>query len=276
MSKGELIKREIIGHPEHYFNAQQKTLDARIDEIKLPEDVQSEITANHAKKFIRDKALGLFKIGEIVSEIINWNESVDEDLKQAKKEYLLAQYFEQNDRNDEALSQIKKFLTSAQGNTLFNKILRILDDTPPDLELADHLSSALKYMVDNGFSRLFEQHKYALSQIELLTPQALTILSDRNAWPLIPLGSYSANGGRVTSDWLMEFTQVYVNSKGVHDANVISRVRHSINELITGRLIEAHLVAERQANCYDPCGSPWMMEDTGGVRASTGRGRSIL
>jgi transcriptional regulator with XRE-family HTH domain len=30
------------------------------------------------------------------------------------------------------------------------------------------------------------------------------------------------------------------------------------------------------ANCHDPCGSPWMMEDTGGVRASTGRGRSIL
>ena len=249
MSKGELIKREIIGHPEYYFNAQQKTLDARIDDVKLPDDVQSEITANHAKKFIRDKALGLFKIGEIVSEIINWNESVDEDLKQAKKEYLLAQYFEQNDRNDEALSQIKKFLTSAQGNTLFNKILRILDDTPPDLELADHLSSALKYMVDNSFSRLFEQHKYALSQIELLTPQALTILSDRDAWPLIPLGGYSANGGRVTSDWLMEFTQVYANSKGVHDANVISRIRHSINELITGRLIEAHLVEERRAKC---------------------------
>ena len=29
-------------------------------------------------------------------------------------------------------------------------------------------------------------------------------------------------------------------------------------------------------NCHDPCGSPWMMEDTGGVRASAGRGRSIL
>lgn len=33
---------------------------------------------------------------------------------------------------------------------------------------------------------------------------------------------------------------------------------------------------EVRANCYDPCGSPWMMEDTGGVRASAGRGRSIL
>ncbi|ABM43495.1 protein of unknown function DUF1010 [Acidovorax sp. JS42] len=30
------------------------------------------------------------------------------------------------------------------------------------------------------------------------------------------------------------------------------------------------------SNCHDPCGSPWMMEDTGGVRASAGRGRSIL
>ena len=30
------------------------------------------------------------------------------------------------------------------------------------------------------------------------------------------------------------------------------------------------------ANCHDPGGTPWMMEDTGGVRASTGRGRSIL
>ena len=30
------------------------------------------------------------------------------------------------------------------------------------------------------------------------------------------------------------------------------------------------------ANCHDSGGSPWMMEDTGGVRASTGRGRSIL
>ena len=37
-----------------------------------------------------------------------------------------------------------------------------------------------------------------------------------------------------------------------------------------------HTNNEGAANCHDPCGSPWMMEDTGGVRASAGRGRSIL
>jgi hypothetical protein len=85
VTKGKLIKKEIISYPKHYFGAQSKTLDARISEINLSEEEVNEISSDHTKKFIRDKALGLFKIGEIVSEIINWNESVDEDLKEAKK-----------------------------------------------------------------------------------------------------------------------------------------------------------------------------------------------
>ncbi|WP_217557806.1 hypothetical protein [Vibrio metschnikovii] len=249
MSKGELIKKEIISHPEHYFGAQSKSLDARISEVKLSEEQENEVAKEHTKKFLRDKALGLFKIGEVVSEIINWNESVDEDIKEAKKEYLLAQYFEQNDRNEEALSQLKEFLSNPQGNTLFNKILRILDDTPPDVELADHLTKALKHIVDNNFYKMFDQHKYALSQIEQLTPQALTILSDYRSWPLIHLGSYTSMGGKVSSDWLVEFTQAYCQAKGIRDAGVVNRVKHSINELISTRLIEAHTIAESNAKC---------------------------
>lgn len=249
MSKGELIKKEIIGHPDHYFNAQGMSLDARLENVKLSDEAKEEISSQHTKKFIRDKTLGLFKIGEIVSEIINWNEAVDEDLKEAKKEYLLAQYFEQNDQNEEALFQLKRFLISPQGNTLFNKILRILDDSPPDMELSDHLSSSLQHIVSNGFSQLFEQHKYALAQIEKLTPQALTILADNRSWPLIKLGSYSASGTKVSSDWLVEFTQAYCQSKNIHDSGIITRVRHSINELISTRLIEAHLAGEKSARC---------------------------
>ncbi len=249
MSKGELIKKEIINYPEHYFNAQSKTLDARISEVKLSDTEEKEITKQHTKKFVRDKVLGMFKVGEVVSEIINWNESVDGDLKEAKKEYLLAQYFSKNDQNEEALSQIKAFLSDAQGNTLFNKILRILDDTPPDIELADHLTKALQHMVDNNFHKLFDQHKYALSQIEQLTPQALTILSDNKSWPLIKLGSYTAMGTKISSDWLVEFTEAYCSKKGIYDTGVINRVKHSINELISTRLIEANSVAENCAKC---------------------------
>jgi len=249
VTKGLLIKKEILNHPEHYFSAQSKSLEARVSEVKLSEDEENEIVKDHTQKFVRDKVLGAFKIGEIVSEIINWNDSVDEDLKEAKKEYLLAQYFEKNDHNKEALSQIKSFLSDAQGNTLFNKILRILDDSPPDIELADHLSKALQHMVNNNFHKLFDQHKYALSQIEQLTPQALTILSDHGSWPLIKLGSYTSMGSKISSDWLNEFTQAYCGAKGIYEPGIMNRVKHSINELISTRLIEAHSVAESNAKC---------------------------
>lgn len=249
MPGNDLVKTEIIKYPDYYFNAQSKSLDSRLENIKISEEEENEISKNHAKKFIRDKALGFFKVGELISEIIKWNESVDEDIKEAKKEYLLAQYFDKNDRNEMALTKIKEFLSNAQGNTLFNKILRILDDTPPDMELSKHLSNALKYIVNNNFQDLFEEHKYALGQIEKLTPQALTILSDNDSWPLIGLGSYTANGSKVTSDWLTHFTQAYADSKKIEDPKITNRISHSINELISMRLIEAHLVQERRASC---------------------------
>ncbi|MFQ1752683.1 hypothetical protein ACK386_17770 [Aeromonas veronii] len=66
MATGQLIKKEIINYPEHYFNAQAKTLDARIKNVELSKEQVDEISSTHVKKFIRDKVLGVFKIGEIV------------------------------------------------------------------------------------------------------------------------------------------------------------------------------------------------------------------
>lgn len=249
MSDGELIKKEILSTPGYYFSAQEKSLDARIDKVRLTDEVEAEITKSKAKKLVRDKVLGLFKVGEIVSEFLNWNESLDGDLREAKKEYLLAEYFEQNENNSLAISELKKFLSSPQGNTLFNKILRVLDDSPPDIELAKHLSLALQHIVKSDFYKLFEQHKYALSQIERLTPQALSILSDYRNWPILSIGSYSASGSKITSDWLMEFSQAYSTQKGINESEMQNRVRHSINELISVRFIEAHLVGEKRAQC---------------------------
>ncbi|MGN8160649.1 hypothetical protein ACS8YF_18510 [Salinisphaera sp. SWV1] len=250
MADDELIKTEILKEPTHYFAAQEKTLDARLESLELPPGEEKRIKSDRARKVIRDRALGLFKIGEVISEFLNWNEAVDNDLRDAKKEYLLSKYFEKNDENSEAISSLKDFLSSPQGNTIFNKILRILDDSPPDLELAEHLSSALQHVINNDFDTLFEQHKYALSQIERLTPQALTVLSDYRDWPSFTLSSYSAAGSKITSDWLSEFARAYSTRKNIADEGKRNRLRHSINELISLRFVEAHLVGEdKVASC---------------------------
>ena len=117
--------------------------------------------------------MGLFKVGEIISAVLNWNEDVDKNIRETKKNYLIAEYFHKTENNDQAVSQLRKFVTSAQGNTIFNKILRIMDDSPPDFLLIEHLSTAMRHIVDSDFQSLFEEHKYALSLIDQLSPQGL-------------------------------------------------------------------------------------------------------
>lgn len=242
MSKIEPERAEIITTPEYYFSAQSKTLESRLEAIKISEEEERRISKTHTNKFIRDKLLGLFKAGEIISEIIKWNDSVDEEIKEAKKEHLLLQYFEKNDTNELALKNIQEFLSNAQGNTLFNKILRILDDTPPDRELSDHLANALRYIVNNKFKELFEEHKYALSQIEKITPQSLTILSDSSSWPIITPRSIAASGSRVTSEWITEFSEAYAMIKKIDNPKMTRRISHSISELESTGLIEARFI----------------------------------
>ena len=60
MPSNELIKKEIIIYPEHYFGAQAKSLEARVAEVKLSPEDEGRITSDHTKKFIRDKILGIF------------------------------------------------------------------------------------------------------------------------------------------------------------------------------------------------------------------------
>jgi hypothetical protein len=238
-----------IREPDYYFAAQRKALEARLDELQIPERDADEIVAKRTRKTIRDKALGLFRVGDVIKEILNWNETVDGDLKEAKKEVLLAAYFQKSDENGEEIAKLKNVLVNPQGNTLFSKILRIVDDNPPDLELIEHLASALKYIADSDFERLFEQHRYALAQIEQLTPQALTILADSQRWPLMSLGSRTTEGSKVVSDWLSAFAESYAQSKRISDQAVFDRVQHSINQLIRGLFIEAHMTEGGHTKC---------------------------
>lgn len=240
-----IIKKDIVTSPEIYFDTQKKGLDQRLEKVKLTKEEEDAIIASKTTKTIRDKVLGLFKVGEVINTILNWNEEIDGDIKEAKKEYLLASYFDKTDQTEDAIGKIKQFLTNPQGNTLFNKILSILDNTPPDIELTDHLATVLQHIVNSDFASLFEDHKFALNQIEMLTPQALTILSDYKRWPAWQLTSYSSNGPRLTSHWLPDFVNVYSASKGITDPSMKAKISHSMNDLIKNRYAEGMLTTQK-------------------------------
>ena len=81
---------------------------------------------------------------------------------------------------------------------------------------------------------LFEEHKYALGQIEQLTPQA-----DHQNWPVFTMAVVKSTGSHVTSEWADDFTSAYADAKDITDGAMIGRVRHCINELSARRFVEA-------------------------------------
>ncbi|MEJ9219376.1 hypothetical protein P4H46_14430 [Paenibacillus glucanolyticus] len=240
----------ITNQTDLYFEVQNQGLEQRLQKVKLPENESKEIVVTKTIRTITDKVLGLLPIGEIITTILNWNDEIDQEMNEAKKTLLLEQYFNLTDKHEDTINKLKNMLTNPQGNVLFNKIIRILEDYPPDQELIHHLSTALRHIVlKENFQSLFEQHKFALSQIERLTPQALSILADYNNYPVFELQNSITFGPKVTSDWNSHFVQTYCTKKNITDKDIRNRVSHSITELSTQGFIEAYKTEENWVVC---------------------------
>lgn len=236
----------IITHPREHLALKKQSLDSQLEQIVLSNDEEAEIRDKRAIKILHDKVLGKIPGYELARCLLKWNAEADREIRDAKKELLLVQCTERMIEQGSSIQALTNFITNPAGSTLFNKILLILDDNPPDPELIHHLASALHVIALSDFESLFSEHKYALSQIEQLTPHSLTILSDSNSWPRFSPGSYNASGPTITSDWLEAFCSHYVRAKGV-GADRIKFIRHCLNELISKRMIWAALIQEHTA-----------------------------
>ena len=238
MSKNELDKIKEFNENSN----RDKSLRTRLDNISLSDEELTGITKYQSVKFLKEKGLPLLgPLGEAASIIIGWNDEMNDEMEKMKEKKLLLQYFEKTDEQTGTVDKLTNFVTDPYGFTIFNKILSILKDTPPDSDLADHLSTVLKNVVNSDeFELLFESQKYVLTQIEKLTPQALTIISDVNSWPLIKVNASTSYTKKVTSDYHEEFTKEYCMVKNIIDESKIKRVEHSIRELQKEGLLEAY------------------------------------
>lgn len=222
----------IITQPEYYHKVQSKTLNERIDGIAMSEKEKNILKDEHAKKVIKDKVLGSFSCGDLISTLLDWNNEVNEEIKEAKKNVLLETYLNKVDKQEMCVTSLRNFLSKPHGYTLFSKILQILDNNPPDKVLIDILSNALKYMIDKeNVEEYFDEHNYALSQLEYLPIQSLLILKDRNNYPNIEGLTGMFSNGIYTGEWVGEFSEIYSKSKGINDIKKINRIIHSVKRL---------------------------------------------
>lgn len=234
---------------DNLFTENRDQLEKRLKEIPVDPETYSNLENTEIRKLIKGQILNSFPLGGFINALLKANESLSNGIRNFKKEYLLELYIKKTEDHSRAISNLAQFITNPYGNILFNKILSILDDRPAENALFSSLASALNHMTDGDFESLFSEHKFALSQIEKLTPQSLAILADYQAWPTIHLNGYKWHGTRVISDYFSEFTDSYTIQKGITNEELSQRVHYAISELENSRLLEAHLIGEKVARC---------------------------
>jgi len=219
------------------------SIDNQLNEITLSSEVEHGLRNQHAIKALVSSLTSVLPCIEQIKTLLNWNKEVNEEIREAKKEILLALLFGQNAANSKSLNDLINFMTDPFGNTLFNKILSILDDSPPDIELITQLSNAIKFMLTTDYSSLFSQHKYFLSLMQTLSSQSLVLLCEHIHYPdfTISQGPIGLDDDLriISSFWTEDFAKAYCEFKEISDSDIVARYNHCINQLVANNCIEA-------------------------------------
>ncbi len=219
---------------------------AKFDNIILPEEEIKDIKRDELSKGILATILDSLGLG-IASKAYEIADKVQERIKETKIAYLLSDYFTDLENMKDKISKFEKFVTDPIGNTIFSKVIRVINTNPPNKEYIKILSKVLKHITNSDFQNLFSKHNYVLSEIEQLTPQALIILSDYRNWPEFEIGNYSSRDGVITSLWIEEFVMHYCSHLKISEDELSRRISHSTKELLRIDLIRAYIQGERDS-----------------------------
>lgn len=227
----------LVKYPDYYMDSQSKSLESRIEEIKLTDNEQKKIVIESNQKLVKEAGIEVAKTVippiSLALEFMGWNKTVDEDLKEAKKSLLFTKYFDKVDSQEKAIKDLKETMTNVYGNTLVNKIFQMLDDFPPDADLMKHLVSSLKKICETKqFEELFDDHKFYLGLIDKLSPQALSFIADVSNWPMFTFNFTGMSiGNQITDTFQEPFIEAYLLKKKISDVTVKQRGVFIVNEL---------------------------------------------
>lgn len=222
-------------------------LRSRLDNVQIPNEIRQKIANTEAGKTIRGAILSFFNL-DILEKVLNTAESIESETNEYKKGLLMSAYMDQVDDIQEEVNKLENFVISPEGNILFSKVIRIINNNPQSKSYSKLLAECLKKIINSNFKDLFSKHVYALNQIEKLTPQALILLADYGNWPEYQIRNYSSNRGILTSEWIEEFLLYYAPSRGITDNQMTRRIAHALKELQRNGFIQSRKQGETDSN----------------------------
>ncbi|MFT8836874.1 hypothetical protein [Liquorilactobacillus satsumensis] len=211
----------IQNKPEEYIKVNGRTLEDRLSKVQLTLKQEKEITNSSSKEAVKDvgkKIVSKIPIASTIAEaafvFMDWNKKIDQDLEDAKEKMLIEKYLNKADSQEIAIQNLKEAMTDIYGNTLINKVFKMLSEYPPDGDLLENLRRVLRNICElKNFKKLFSRHKFNLSLIEKLSPQALTVLMDAKNWPAFSMNARASFGGRINDNFQKPFMNAYASVK---------------------------------------------------------------
>lgn len=222
-------------------NVSQEGLDGRLDEVALTEEEARHIAVFESGKAGIEGLVSLVPGGSLAMAVLKAAENSQNELRRLKMEKLLAAYFDRQDDFEDDIRRLHSLLEDQFGMALFVRLQRMMDENPPDGDLAGALGRVLKKIAFSDFRKLFDQHKFALGLIDQLSPQALVLIASATDWEAFQLRTASFSGGILNGDWSAEMTPQLKRLHELSDEET-TRVRFVVGTLIRQGFIEAHQV----------------------------------
>lgn len=167
----------------------------------------------------------------VLNKMFEWMERVDQASREEKLKTLLVEYSKRFSSLDEAISKLNLLTATRGGQTLFRKVIQIVDKGNEDQEWICLLATALRKVSEAEFEKYFDAQMFILSQIDRLSPQALILLSEYDVWKQVHIQGTTTASGQTIGDWIPQVTMFMRQKKGVDSLEVGARINHSFREL---------------------------------------------
>lgn len=174
----------------------------------------------------------------VINKIFEWVERVNQASREEKLKTLLNEYTDRFETIDDAISKLKLLTATRGGQTIFRKIIQIVDKGAEDQEWIRLLATALRKVSDAEFEKYFDAQMFILSQIDRLSPQALILLSKYSIWREVNIQSTTTTSGQTMGDWIPQATMFMRQKIGIENLEVGARINHSFRELESTGMVD--------------------------------------
>lgn len=226
-------------------------IEKKQTEIKLEDSELEKIQQSVLVETILSEIAEATPITRIIKKLFSYNETVNEEVNARKKELIISKYLKKTENHQESIDKIIAMLSSPTGFVIFNKIMAISDNQPLDLEILNNYSTLLKNIIETGsYDELYSDYHYALNLIDNISPQAISLIIDKDSWDYFYLDEYRDVKRIITTDWTDEFSTMYYAKKGITEERVKQTINSAVIEIRSNNLVRAEMPA------YPPKGSP--------------------